>query len=112
MIHPVREHIPTYLAAVGPQNLQLAGEIVDGVLAIFFAPDMGSELTDPITEGRAKVGKTLGGFDIVPTVPARHRRRRRGPAPSRSRSYVALYVGGMGSREKNFYNAAGRADGV
>lgn len=103
MVHPVREHIPTYLAAVGPQNLALAGEIADGVLAIFFAPDLAAELIDPVTEGRAKAGKELAGFDVVPTVPF-------GVGPDVAalaepiKSYVALYVGGMGSREKNFYN--------
>jgi F420-dependent oxidoreductase-like protein len=110
MIHPVREHVPTYLAAVGPQNLQLAGEIVDGVLAIFYAPDMGAELTEPIAAGRAKVGKTLDGFDIVPSVPLCI-----GPdveaCAEPIKSYVALYVGGMGSREKNFYNTQAKRMG-
>ena len=104
MIHPVREHVPTYLAAVGPQNLALAGEIVDGVLAIFFAPDLAAELTDPITEGRAKVGKPLEGFDVVPTVPLAIGDDLEELA-NPIKDYVALYVGGMGSREKNFYNA-------
>src|SRR4051812_29788346 len=43
-VHPVREQIPIYLAAVGPKNLQLAGEIADGWLAIFYAPEFATEL--------------------------------------------------------------------
>ena len=42
-VHPVREHIPIYLAAVGPKNLELAGEIADGWLAIFFSPEYAAE---------------------------------------------------------------------
>src|SRR6266516_5882550 len=64
-VHPVREHIPIYLAAVGPKNLELAGEIADGWLAIFYSPDHRDELFEHLTTGRAKVGKTLDGFDVV-----------------------------------------------
>src|SRR5450631_3020486 len=38
-VHPVRQHIPTYLASVGPKNLELTGEIADGWLGIFFSSD-------------------------------------------------------------------------
>ena len=68
-VHPVRERIPIYLAAVGPKNLELAGEIADGWLAIFYSPEYAPELLAQIAAGRAKVGQTLAGFDIVPTVP-------------------------------------------
>lgn len=107
-VHPVREHIPIYLAAIGPKNLELAGEIADGWLAIFFAPEHAAQSTDAIAAGRARIGKSLDGFDIVPTVPVVI-----GADPSRCadlvRPYAALYVGGMGSRDVNFYNQlAGR----
>lgn len=107
-IKPVREHMPIYLAAVGPKNLELAGEIADGWLAIFFAPELAGEQIEAIRRGRTKAGRgtadnPLDGFDIVPTVPvvltddvAEGLRR---VAP-----YSALYIGGMGSREQNFYN--------
>src|SRR3954451_3965648 len=52
-LHPTREHIPIYLAAVGPKNLELAGEIADGWLAIFFAPDMAGDYLRHIERGRA-----------------------------------------------------------
>lgn len=102
-VHPVREHIPIYLASIGPKNLELTGEIADGWLAIFFSPENAGELMKPLVEGRSKVGKTMQGFDIVPTVPV---------VPGADveqcadlvRPYAALYIGGMGSRDKNFYN--------
>src|SRR3954453_18478324 len=68
-VHPVREHIPIYLASVGPKNLELTGEIADGWLAVFFAPEYADDLLSAISAGRAKVGKTLEGFDVVPTAP-------------------------------------------
>jgi F420-dependent oxidoreductase-like protein len=109
-VHPVREHIPVYLAAVGPKNLELAGEIADGWLAIFFSPRYAAESLAGIAAGRATVGKDLTGFDVVPTVPLSV-----GPDVAACaepvRGYAALYVGGMGSREKNFYNALARRMG-
>jgi F420-dependent oxidoreductase-like protein len=103
-VHPVREHIPIYLAAVGPKNLELAGEIADGWLAIFYAPAHRDELFDHLAAGRAKVGKTLDGFDVVANasiVVGDDIQACAAPL----RAMAALYVGGMGSREKNFYNA-------
>src|ERR671921_425635 len=66
---PPREHIPIYLAAVGPGNVELAGEIADGWLAIFFAPDAAGEYLQHIEHGRAKAGAGLAGFDVAPSVP-------------------------------------------
>ncbi|GAA1823406.1 LLM class F420-dependent oxidoreductase [Microlunatus capsulatus] len=103
-IDPVRERVPTYLAAVGPKNLELAGELTDGWLAVFFAPDFADEQLAAVRAGREKVGKTLEGFDVVPTFPLVV-----GPDPRACadpvRGYAALYLGGMGSRTQNFYNA-------
>ena len=102
-VHPVREHIPMYLAAVGPKNLELSGELFDGWLAIFYSPEYAKESLASIATGRAKVGKTMEGFDVVPTMPIVV-----GEDPHAAadliRWYAALYVGGMGSRAKNFYN--------
>ncbi len=101
--HPLREEVPIYLAAVGPRNTELAGELADGWLAVFFSPEHGAEQLDTLRAGRAKAGKELAGFDIVPTVPlvvgddvA--------TCAELVRWYAALYLGGMGSREQNFYN--------
>jgi F420-dependent oxidoreductase-like protein len=103
MIAPYSDHIPVYLAAVGPRNLELAGELTDGWLAVFYAPESAAEQLAQVAAGRAAVGKTLEGFDTVPTVPLVV-----GDDPERCadpvRAYAALYLGGMGSRDKNFYN--------
>ncbi|AEB45695.1 LLM class F420-dependent oxidoreductase [Micromonospora maris] len=101
--HPPREHIPIYLAAVGPKNLELAGEIADGWLAIFYAPEYAQEQLASVTAGRARAGKELAGFDVVPSVPVVVGDDVASCAEL-VRWYAALYVGGMGSREQNFYN--------
>jgi F420-dependent oxidoreductase-like protein len=101
--HPPREHIPIYLAAVGPKNLELAGEIADGWLAVFYSPEFAADQLASIAAGRAKVGKTLDGFDVMPTVPVVVGDDVASCAQP-VRWYAALYVGGMGSREQNFYN--------
>jgi F420-dependent oxidoreductase-like protein len=104
MQHPVREHIPLYIASIGPKNLELTGELADGWLSVFFAPDHAGELLEHLAAGRAKVGKTLDGFDVVPTVPLVIGDDVEACAQN-VRHYAALYIGGMGSREQNFYNA-------
>ncbi|MFT6564021.1 MAG: F420-dependent oxidoreductase-like protein [Actinomycetes bacterium] len=101
--HPVREEIPFYLAAIGPKNLELAGELFDGWLAIFYSPEFAGELKTNIEAGRAKAGKTMEGFDIVPTVPVVFGENI-DECAAPLRAYSALYIGGMGSRDKNFYN--------
>ena len=114
-IHPVRERVPVYLAAVGPRNLRLAGEIADGWLAIFFSPEHSADLVGAVREGRTAAGPGAGqepleGFDVVATVPvviADDLEAAAAPV----RAYSALYVGGMGSREQNFYNALARRMG-
>lgn len=103
MVHPIREHIPLYLASVGPKNLQLTGEIADGWLSIFFSTEFAHEQLELLRDGRAKAGKTLDGFDVVasaPLVVGTDVAECAAPV----RAYAALYIGGMGSREQNFYN--------
>ena len=114
-VHPVREQIPVYLASVGPKNLELTGEIADGWLAIFYSPAHAEESLKHIRDARAKAGKgtpenPLEGFDVVPTVPVAITDDV-SAAADRLRGYTALYVGGMGSRDKNFYNALMRRMG-
>jgi F420-dependent oxidoreductase-like protein len=104
MLHPVREHIPLYIASIGPKNLELTGELADGWLAIFFAPKLAGDLLDHLGTGRARAGKTLDGFDVVPSVPLVVGEDLDACAAP-VRAYAALYIGGMGSREQNFYNA-------
>lgn len=102
-VHPVRDSLPIYLAAIGPKNLELTGQIADGWLAIFFSPEQAADIMAPIVRGRESVGKTMDGFDVVPTVPVIPGASVE-EAADQVRAYAALYVGGMGSRDKNFYN--------
>jgi F420-dependent oxidoreductase-like protein len=106
--HPPRPDIPIYLAAVGPRNLELGGEIADGWLAVFLAPEHAGEQLAAIAAGRARAGRELAGFDVVPSVPVvvGQDASPAGVAACAEvvRWYAALYVGGMGSREQNFYN--------
>lgn len=102
-VHPVRERIPVYLAAVGPKNLELTGEIADGWLPVFFSPEFAGEALARIEVGLARSGRTLEGFDVVPTAPLVVGGDWVSCADA-VRGYAALYVGGMGSREQNFYN--------
>jgi F420-dependent oxidoreductase-like protein len=115
-VHPVRSDIPVYLAAVGPKNLELTGEIADGWLAIFFSPEHAAVSLQPLRAGRSRAQEqvdgtdVMAGFDVVPTVPVVF-----GDDIERCadavRQYTALYVGGMGSKEQNFYNALARRMG-
>ena len=102
-VHPVRERIPTYLAAIGPKNVELAGEIADGWLAIFFSPEHASESMGQIEVGRKRSGRVGEQFDVAASVPVVVGDDVAACA-DRLRAYTALYLGGMGSREQNFYN--------
>jgi F420-dependent oxidoreductase-like protein len=103
-VHPVREHIPLYIAAIGPKNLEQTGEIADGALLIFPAAEHLEETAlSSLRAGRERVGKTLEGFDVCPTLPIAIGDDVEALA-DQFRPYTALYVGGMGSRKQNFYN--------
>jgi len=103
-VHPVRDHLPIYLAALGPKNLELTGEIADGWLALFYSPEQSADSLNSLRVGRERAGKTLAAFDVVPTVPLIVGDDLEACAAP-VRAYSALYLGGMGSRDKNFYNA-------
>jgi F420-dependent oxidoreductase-like protein len=103
MIAPVQERIPIYLAAIGPKNTQLAGEIADGWIPTLFSPEHVAEFRGLLEQGAARAGRSLEGFDIAPTVNV-FISEDRAAARDAMRPYLALYVGGMGSREQNFYN--------
>jgi len=102
-IAPVQERIPVYLAAIGPKNTALAGEIADGWIPTLFSPEHVSELRPLLQEGADRVGRSLDGFDIAPTVNVFITDDLQ-VARDAMRPFVALYVGGMGSRAQNFYN--------
>ncbi|CAN5823650.1 LLM class F420-dependent oxidoreductase [soil metagenome] len=109
-IRPERDPLPVYLAAVGPKNLELTGEIADGWLAIFFAPEHAAGSLGPLRAGAERSGRAVDSLDVSATVPVVIGNDLDGCA-DQLRPYTALYVGGMGSRTQNFYNALARRMG-
>jgi len=106
IVHPRRADIPIYLAAIGPKNVELTAEIADGWLPIFFSPYRFTDVFGPAVDaGFAKAGggKSLANFDLAASCTVIV-----GDDPEMLagfiRPMVALYVGGMGARGKNFYN--------
>ncbi len=106
IVHPRRADIPVYLAAIGPKNVELAAEIADGWLPMFFSPYRFKDAFGAALDAgfaRAGAGKSLDHFDIAPTVTVIL-----GDDVDTLRGFakpmLALYVGGMGARGKNFYN--------
>jgi F420-dependent oxidoreductase-like protein len=101
-IGPVQDEIPIYIAAIGPNNVKLVGEIADGWLPLFFAPEHVSEFKPLLEEGAAKSGRSLDNFDIAPSVNALITDDLES-ARDLMRPFIALYVGGMGPKDNNFY---------
>ncbi|HEY7021154.1 MAG TPA: LLM class F420-dependent oxidoreductase [Ktedonobacterales bacterium] len=106
ILHPLRPRIPIYLAAIGPKNIELAGEIADGWLPVFLAPEKESAYLQPLDAGLAKRQQPLDfdpPFDIAPTVMVML-----GDDANLCRAMIkpmlALYIGGMGAKGRNFYN--------
>jgi F420-dependent oxidoreductase-like protein len=102
-IAPVQESIPIYLAAIGPKNTALAGEIADGWIPTLLDPEHLSTLRENLEEGASRAGRDLDGFDIAPSVQV-YVNEDLDAARDALRPFIALYVGGMGSRKQNFYN--------
>jgi F420-dependent oxidoreductase-like protein len=111
-IAPVQERIPVYIAAIGPKNTTLTAEIADGWIPTLFSPEHVAEFRPLLEDGfaRAGDGKSFADFDIAPTVQTLISDDR-AAARDAMRPYLALYVGGMGSRKQNFYNALVRRYG-
>ena len=103
MINPVQERIPIFLAAIGPKNTALAGEIADGWLPTFFSPEYVADFRALLGEGADRTGRSLDAFEIAPTVQS-YISDDREAARDLMRPGLALYIGGMGSRKQNFYN--------
>ncbi len=104
-IGTVQEQIPIYIAAIGPKNTQLAGEIADGVIPTLFSPEHVAVMRDELQIGVERAGgdKTLADIDIAPTVQV-YVGDDIESARDLMRPFIGLYVGGMGSRKQNFYN--------
>ncbi len=105
IVHPLRPNIPIYIAAIGPKNVALAAELADGWLPVFFSPKRINVFRESLEAGfgRRTDGKNPSAFDIAPTVSVVI-----GDDVNACRSHVkpnlALYIGGMGAKGKNFYN--------
>lgn len=103
--HP-QHPVSIYLASIGPKNVTLTAEIADGWLPIFYSPEKANEVYQPLLdEGFARSGDASkrDSFEIIPSLVAVVTddvdRARRAVKPS-----LALYIGGMGSKGRNFYN--------
>src|SRR5918995_7322782 len=98
-----RADMPIYLAAIGPKNVALTAEIADGWIPIFFSPKRMPMFRAWLDEGFRRAGKAPANFDVMPGVTVAL-----GDDVDKCRASVksrlALYVGGMGARGKNFYN--------
>jgi F420-dependent oxidoreductase-like protein len=103
IVHPLRADLPIYVAAIGPNNVALAAEIADGWLPTFYSPAHPEVFEPSIKEGLARSGRDRSSFDVAPFAPVFL-----GDDVQACRDLVkpvlALYVGGMGARGKNFYN--------
>ena len=102
-IRPVQERIPIFLAVLGPKNVALAAEIADGWLPVFFSPEHTEAFREALEQGAAAGGRSLDGFKVCPSVNV-YINDDIESARNAMRPILALYVGGMGSREQNFYN--------
>jgi F420-dependent oxidoreductase-like protein len=109
---PASPDIKIYTAAIAPAGLRTGGEVADGGLPFFMSPEKTDLIVKPILEGMAKapMKKSLADFDVAPYV-----RIRMGDdieaCRDELRSELALYIGGMGARDKNFYNDLARRMG-
>ncbi len=105
MTHPSHD-LPIYLASIGPKNVRLTAEIADGWLPVFYSPERAGDVFGPLlAEGFAASGEVdkAERFAVVPSVSAIvtddvERAR------NKIKPHIALYVGGMGAKGRNFYN--------
>jgi F420-dependent oxidoreductase-like protein len=101
---PVRERIPIYVASLGPRNVTLTAEIADGWLPVFFLPEKADEVWGAdLAAGKARRSADLGPLEVSTSVLVAVGDDAAG-LRDLVRPMLALYVGGMGARGKNFYN--------
>lgn len=101
---PVRDRIPIYVASLGPRNVALTAEIADGWLPAFFLPEKAGDVWgDDLAAGAAKRSPELGPLEVSASVLVAVGDDAAG-LRDLVRPMLALYVGGMGARGRNFYN--------
>ena len=103
LARPLRAEVPIFLATLTPAGLRLTGELADGWIPTLFSPEHMDAFRPHLEEGARASGRSLDSLEIAPYVQVvvdDDRTR----AQDALRPWVALYVGGMGSRKKNFYN--------
>jgi F420-dependent oxidoreductase-like protein len=101
---PVREEIPIWIASLGPKNVEMTAEVADGWLPIFFMPERADDVWGAdLAAGRAKRSPELGPLEIAAGGLVAIGDDAADIAEL-SRPMVALYVGGMGAKGRNFYN--------
>ena len=103
-LRPLRPDIPIYLAAEGPKNIALAGELCDGWLALFYSPHHDGFYREALDEGLARPGahRSAEEFEVAATVPLIVTDNVEAAADA-LRPMYALYFGGMGARGTNFH---------
>ena len=102
--HPVRERIPVVIAALGPKNVELTAEIAEGWQPIFYFPEKAEQVWgDALAAGKAKRDPSLGDLQVFasPTLAIGDDAEKFLPWV---KPHLALYIGGMGAKGKNFYN--------
>ena len=102
--HPLRSEIPIYLAAIGPKNVELTGEIADGWLPAFFSPDHMDQFTPSLESGAKLAGRKVDEIDVAPNAMV-SMGEDLSVCYDNVRPMYGLYLGGMGSRKSNFYGA-------
>jgi F420-dependent oxidoreductase-like protein len=103
MMAPVE--IPIYVAALGPRNLELTGEIADGWIGNAFIPEHADAFLEYLAAGAARAGRTVADLDLVIPAAVEFTDDVDEAAARHARGY-AFTIGAMGSKDKNFYNAA------
>ncbi|MFI6166776.1 LLM class F420-dependent oxidoreductase [Nocardia sp. NPDC051052] len=102
--HPVRERIPVLLASIGPKNVELTAEIAEGWQPIFFLPEQANKIWgESLEAGFAKRDPQLGPLEVYAS-PALAIGDNVEPLLEFVKPHLALYIGGMGAKGKNFYH--------
>jgi F420-dependent oxidoreductase-like protein len=105
-----RADLPIYLAAIGPKNVALAAEIADGWIPTLFAPSRIRMFREWLDEGFRRAGGPKPAFDVMAACPVVVGDDV-GACRAQHKPAIALYVGGMGARNRNFYNETVRRYG-